>query len=99
MADHQQGRGAADAASRATLIARAARPRLAEARSRASELDAIQRSAAGDLDAAVSRAARSCTSIADAPPGDGFEPVEADLEDVYFAAIAGASRRARGRAA
>jgi hypothetical protein len=27
--------------------------------------------------------------IADAPPAAGFAPVEATLEDVYFAAIAG----------
>jgi ABC-2 type transport system ATP-binding protein len=27
--------------------------------------------------------------VGDAPPADGFEPIEATLEDVYFAAIAG----------
>jgi ABC-type multidrug transport system ATPase subunit len=27
--------------------------------------------------------------VADGAPGDGFEPVDATLEDVYFAAIAG----------
>ena len=27
--------------------------------------------------------------VGDAPPDDGFVPVEATLEDVYFAAIAG----------
>jgi len=27
--------------------------------------------------------------VADADPGDGFEPAKGDLEDVYFATIAG----------
>jgi ABC-type multidrug transport system ATPase subunit len=29
----------------------------------------------------------------EAPPGDGFEPVEPDLEDVYFCTLAGHTRR------
>jgi hypothetical protein len=31
--------------------------------------------------------------LADAPPGDGFEPMEADLEDVYFHQIGIAAGR------
>ena len=27
--------------------------------------------------------------VSDAPPGDGFAPIDATLEDVYFASIAG----------
>lgn len=32
--------------------------------------------------------------LADTPPGDGFEPMQGDLEDVYFSTLAGTRRQA-----
>jgi hypothetical protein len=32
--------------------------------------------------------------LADSPPGDGFEPMQGGLEDVYFSTLAGTRRQA-----
>ena len=58
-------------------------------RSRARDLDSDEGGASGDLDAASRRPHARSTSSSDAAPGEGFAPVDATLEDVYFAAIAG----------
>ena len=31
--------------------------------------------------------------LSDSPPGEGFDPVEGGLEDVYFATLSGVRRR------
>ena len=60
-----------------------------KARSAGPRSPELQR-AAGDLDPPATPARpRGPRVLADGRPGRGFEPVEADLEDVYFAAIAG----------
>ena len=53
------------------------------------ELPDVERAHRRDLHEAARPGARSCTCYADARPGPEFEPVEPDLEDVYFSVMAG----------